>query len=75
MWGWVYGVLATNARMGVVVAEASQEGKCGVGLWVHGVLVTNARMGVVVAEASQVGKFGVGLCPIRSLWKQNLVFK
>ena len=51
--------LATNARMGVVVAVAIQVGKYGAMLFVYNFLATNARMGVVVAVATQEGKNGV----------------
>ena len=43
--------LATNARMGVVVAVAIQVGKYGAMLFVYNFLATNARMGVVMAVA------------------------
>ena len=43
--------LATNARMVVAVAVATQAGMYGAMLFVSRFLATNARMGVVVAVA------------------------
>ena len=51
----MYGVLATNARMGVALALATHTGIDGARLWVYGVLATNARMGVVLALATHTG--------------------